>query len=539
MDMKERIISALPPLENLVDFNDVAVDTAEYVQGSVGFHPDSSKKRYFTVYKQRQGWTCFRCGVSGDIFDYISIREGFATCDTCKQFTKDNFSLVLERASKIAGIEFRREARDRKNLTESEKKYLDFKKKMAIVVDYYHGLLTNEHRKWVKDKYGFTDQLIDKYQIGFSPIRSGDSLAYLYVMGIRDLAEMGLAVEDDTGRQHDIFRGRIMFPYFVHGSPVFLIGRSTPWTPHREGYEVPKYKKQRVSDVIVEPLFGIDRIRGRNEVIITEGITDALILIQNGYSVLSPVTVRFKAKHIEYLKLMTEGKRVYICNDAEESGVGLDGALSTLEVIDDGHLIILPQDGKDKVDVNSYFLDHTKTDFDNLISKSLNKTEALARFKPTPKRIFLASLEENDIESKRFINMFDDIQTMKKAITVFRGLNTQGADIGKRVIAGAIRRDMVAHGMFVNNGDKYYLYDNRKYGFDETLKAFLSERYEIVFNDEEGMFTWELIKNYCTANGEGAVDDLKYIFNIIKSMPRKDIIKLQEQVNAICENVNR
>jgi DNA primase len=97
-------------------------------------------------------------------------------------------------------------------------------------------------------------------------------------------------------------------------------------------------------------------------VIITEGVTDCIVLFQAGLPTISPVTVRFK--HDDWKRIIPKlrgVKNIYICQDNEVSGVGLSGALDTAEILSENgittRLIVLPRsEGTDKVDPNSWFL---------------------------------------------------------------------------------------------------------------------------------------------------------------------------------------
>ena len=82
---------------------------------------------------------------------------------------------------------------------------------------------------------------------------------------------------------------------------MFMIGRQTPWTPDHS-WEKAKYKKlavrsegnNHVSQCIQnDHLFNEDILLSRpDRVIITEGITDCISLMEHGFPAISPVTVQ-------------------------------------------------------------------------------------------------------------------------------------------------------------------------------------------------------------------------------------------------------
>ena len=142
------------------------------------------------------------------------------------------------------------------------------------------------------------------------------------------------------------FDGRIVFPYWSRGHVVFMIGRRTPWTPDHE-WEKSKYKKLAVRNdrnnshvapcIRNDVLYNEDVLLTRPErVIITEGVTDCISLMEHGFPVVSPVTVQIREADWERLLPKLAGvKTVYICQDNEISEAGMQGALKTARILAD------------------------------------------------------------------------------------------------------------------------------------------------------------------------------------------------------------
>ena len=69
-------------------------------------------------------------------------------------------------------------------------------------------------------------------------------------------------------------------------------------------------------------------------VIITEGVTDCISLMEHGFPVVSPVTVQIREADWERLLPKLAGvKTVYICQDNEISEAGMQGALKTARIL--------------------------------------------------------------------------------------------------------------------------------------------------------------------------------------------------------------
>ena len=68
-------------------------------------------------------------------------------------------------------------------------------------------------------------------------------------------------------------------------------------------------------------------LHGPERVIITEGVTDCISLMEHGFPVVSPVTVQIREADWERLLPKLAGvKTVYICQDNEVSEAGMQGA---------------------------------------------------------------------------------------------------------------------------------------------------------------------------------------------------------------------
>lgn len=186
---------------------------------------------------------------------------------------------------------------------------------------------------WLKEKYAISDETIDNLLIGYADnesgviasLRSGDN-----GFSKRELAATGAFRPTSQDGLNPFFEKRIIFPYWSRGRVVFMIGRKTPWTSDAN-WEQGKYKKLPVHDEHQRPyvarfinnavLFNEDCLLGKPEhIIITEGVTDCIALMQQGFPALSPVTVRIRAADWERLVPKMRGiKTVYICQDNEIS----------------------------------------------------------------------------------------------------------------------------------------------------------------------------------------------------------------------------
>ncbi|MBO8182716.1 MAG: toprim domain-containing protein [Archaeoglobus sp.] len=532
-NLRDEIWEALPSLEELIDTTGFK-RVGHQLQGPHPVHGSTSGKN-LVIDPGREVWYCFRCQSGGSKFEWIAVAEGFVDCSEASNISHV-FPEVLKRAAEIAGIEFELTPERRREL----KRYREEEEKIREVLEAAHRFfvsnLKDEHRFWIKEKYGFSTEVIERFGIGYSPEDGYKLSDYLTSKFGPDLAlKSGLLIKTDKGVK-DFFQGRIVIPYFKHGNPVYFIARKTPWTPE---WDDAKYKKQLkhsdnhpyVSEIISEPLFGLDSIKGSEFVVITEGIADAISAIANGFPCLSPVTVRFKKKHIPEIQKWVRNKKVYVCNDNEESQAGLQGALDILEALhDDSYLIILPKpEDVEKIDLNDYFKTHSADDFKELMKRAISKDDAFAYFRGDVISLFKAALKENGIdpsmaraswnnkeqcyEYTSIDELLEGIRDLKKAIAVFR--RSEKSDprtptaieekVKKRVISGVIRRDLERKGKFLKDKSNlgYYFYEQEKKVYKiQELEPLLSELYGVNLATDEGRFILKDLENYSLRFGE-------------------------------------
>jgi len=183
----------------------------------------------------------------------------------------------------------------------------------------------------------------------------------------------------------DLFRGRIVFPYLDTGlSPVYFIGRMTDETPaYRDGVPA-KYQKQKVTpEGPREPIFGTWSVYPGDPLIITEGVTDCLAVLQDSRPCISPVTTAFKRERAPEAAAWCKvaGGPVYIINDSEESAAGLEGAVKIAhdllpQELGSARIFIgtLPRPaGVEKVDLNDFL--RSGGDLDAVIADAIPAEE--------------------------------------------------------------------------------------------------------------------------------------------------------------------
>ena len=332
------------------------------LKGSSPFRADQTPS--FVVWPHTQTWRDFSggSGDGGDCVDYVMTRDGVS-------FWEALHALADEAGVEVPGREDAHVAAELDRL--SERRRLE-----ALLLEaarYYHHVLPTKLRAaWYRERYGFTDETVDKLQLGWA-----DGHLYEHLVGAHGATEeealaTGLFVRFRDGRVHDFFQQRLVFPYWRRGRVVYFIARKTDLTPEQP-WEEAKYKKlltrsekhPYVSAFVQNDTFYNEDAATRGtsggkvpQLLVTEGVTDCISAMQAGVPCISPVTVRFRKKDLPKLITLTERvAEVVICNDSEASGAGEAGATETAAALQSAGRVVriaripLPE-GKDKVDVN-------------------------------------------------------------------------------------------------------------------------------------------------------------------------------------------
>ena len=313
----------------------------------------SQSHRSLHVMLDKQGWYCFGCGVGGDALQLVEFVQAGTVTRGQSGVMPETHRRARDFLAGRAGLPpLSQVGRTPGEIAEAEEEHrLTWRVRGALAAlaeIYYQRLVANtEVLAWFKSKYGIGDETIARLKIGFADNEPGLVPALTDGAGAFTLRELAATSAFRPTAQDGLFpffEGRIVFPYWSRGNVVFMIGRRTPWTPDQE-WEKSKYKKLAVRNdrnndhvaqcVQNDVLYNEDVLLTRPErVIITEGVTDCISLMEHGFPVVSPVTVRIREADWERLLPRLAGvKTVFICQDNEVSEAGMNGALKTARIL--------------------------------------------------------------------------------------------------------------------------------------------------------------------------------------------------------------
>lgn len=370
----------------------------DYKGGCVTGHASNSRTS-FSVNTISPTFNCFNCGVKGSYIHLVELVK-FGVSSAGKGNT-DTFRETLKYLANKYGLN------DNGSYEEKESVFdiIEF-----AVSDYNSQLLKygKELMKGISNNYGLTEDFITSESWGYG--FECPSLRMREFYTIDELLSTGLFNKSDktaTGVFH-IYQNRIVIPYNNLGRVRYTIGRRTTKTkPWKNGGEPPKYLKQYiqretrpfVSKAVTNSIVYCSK--DVEEVTITEGITDYLVLKMHNVNSVSAVTTSFKKdEYAQVASFCKKFKTVYVANDNDANEAGQKGAKRICEIlIESGinpNIIVFPRDlGQEKIDLAEYVRDNGIEKFNELKKKALSYPEYLINEIPqdTPKLNLMTELE--------------------------------------------------------------------------------------------------------------------------------------------------
>lgn len=359
--------------------------------GLCPFH--NEKTPSFTVSPSKGIYKCFGCGASGHAVGFIMDIEQCSYIEALKQLGKKYHIDVPER-----------------EMTAEEQQRQDDRESMFVVNDFAN--------KWFQDQLwntpegqaiglsyfrerGLRDDIIRKYQLGYSPEKGSPLAAALKKNGFQEKfilndvnTKIGVGVvgKSDDGRIYDRFRDRVMFPIFtVSGKPVAFAGRIL-----KKKENVGKYVNSPDSIIYskTNELYGLfqakQAISRADRCYLVEGQMDVISMHQSGIeNVVASGGTALTKPQIWLIKRFTSNITVLYDGDAAGIHAALRGIDMFLEVGFNVKVVLLP-DGEDP---DSYAQSHDASEFIRYIEE--HQTDFI-RFKSA-----LLSKEAGDDPFKR------------------------------------------------------------------------------------------------------------------------------------------
>ena len=386
----DRIFAAAKIEEVVSDYVTLRKRGANLI-GLCPFH--NEKTGSFTVSPSKGIYKCFGCGVSGNAVGFVMAMEQCSFADAIKQLGKKYHIEVPER-----------------QMTAEEQQRQDDRESMFVVNDFAN--------KWFQEQLwetkegqaiglsyfrerGLRDDIIRKYQLGYSPEKGSPLAAALKKKGfserfilndVETKIGVGVVGKSEDGRIYDRFRDRVMFPIFtVSGKPVAFAGRIL-----KKKDNVGKYVNSPDSLIYskTNELYGLfqakQAISRADRCYLVEGQMDVISMFQSGIeNVVASGGTALTKPQIRLIQRFTSNITVLYDGDAAGIHAALRGIDMFLEEGFNVKVVLLP-DGEDP---DSFAQSHDSTEFIQYIEE--HQTDFI-RFK-----MALLSKEAGDDPYKR------------------------------------------------------------------------------------------------------------------------------------------
>ncbi len=329
--------------------------------GLCPFH--NEKTGSFTVSPSKGIYKCFGCGASGHALKFIMEIEQCSFVEAVKQLGK-KYHIEVEDREMTAEEQQRQDNRESMFVVNEfankwfQKQLWETPEGQAIGMSYFH-------------ERGLRDDIIRKYQLGYSPEKGNPLAKALKEQGFKEefitnnvdtKIGVGVVGKSEDGRLYDRFRDRVIFPIFtVSGKPVAFAGRIL-----KKKDNVGKYVNSPDSIIYskTNELYGLfqakQAISRTDMCYIVEGQMDVISMHQSGIeNVVASGGTALTKPQIWLIKRFTSNITVLYDGDAAGIHAALRGIDMFLEAGFNVKVVLLP-DGEDP---DSYAQSHDSTEF--------------------------------------------------------------------------------------------------------------------------------------------------------------------------------
>lgn len=318
-DLKEEVRDRTDIVDMISGYVSLQKRGANYV-GLCPFH--NEKTPSFSVSREKQMYYCFGCHRGGDVFNFL------------EEYDHLTFPEALEELAGRAGIALPKQEMSREERRENDARLTlrDMNKQAAV---YFHYLLKSKRGEtamtYLKDR-GLSDEMIQRFGLGYADIYRDDLYQYLKKKGYDDyqLKDSSLVTIDSVKGSYDKFFNRVIFPIMDANQRVIGFGGRVM------GDGEPKYLNSKETILFDKGrnLYGLNYARRSREssLILCEGYMDVISLHQAGFTnAVAPLGTAFTINQAMLLKRYT--KEIILSFDSD--GAGVNAALRALPILRD------------------------------------------------------------------------------------------------------------------------------------------------------------------------------------------------------------
>lgn len=445
--------------------------------GICPFHDDHTPS--LSVSPDKQIYTCFVCGASGNVFTFV------------QHFENTDFPEAVKIVADKIGYNLKYDVK--KN--NPNKKYYDL---LDLANKYFinnlNSNLGKEAREYLINKRKLSDSIIDEFKIGLSI--TDNSLSKLLInkgYSPKEIVSVSLASDSEKGL-YDLFRGRITFPICDDKGNIVAFSARI----YNEVSEN-KYINSKESFIFKKGniLFNYDKCKTEvsksRSVIICEGQMDAIRIYSSGIkNVCATMGTALTKEHISLLKKLNS--KVILVMDNDDAGE--KATLANGEELIKNNIETLVVRLSGEKDPDSYILKYGVDSFKDAIKSAITffdfKIGVLKKNRNLKKSDELADYINKVIEE---LNKSDD--EVLRAVTINNIASTY--DIDKSLLESklsdikplksvkVVQKPKKKTGRFQKAAQAilYIMMNNPKYikRYQKELNYFPERKYKLIAND--------------------------------------------------------
>lgn len=275
--------------------------------GVCPFHDDNNPS--MSVSKEKQIFTCFSCGASGNVFKFIMDYENIT------------FMEALKKCADLAGITL---SVNIKTKSDNYSKHKELYEIYDIAKKFYQNNINTAGAKEAKNylnNRNLDENVIKEFGIGLA-LKNREMLTKLLLnkkYNQKDLIRSGLVIQNDNGLT-DIYYDRIMFPLEdLTGKIVGFSGRVYNGDKNFKYINTKETEIFKKGEILYNYFRAKESARQKGYVVVMEGFMDVIraytIGITNVVATMGTAVTKNQAMTIKKM-----AKEVILCFDGDEAG---------------------------------------------------------------------------------------------------------------------------------------------------------------------------------------------------------------------------
>ncbi|EES89794.1 DNA primase [Helicobacter canadensis] len=297
------------------------------------FHQEKTPS--FVVNQNKGFYHCFGCGASGDSIAFVM------------QYEKLNYKEAIEKLAQLYNFTLTYE-KDKNSFQEDSYRIMEFMR------EYYQNSLTKEVESYIQSR-GITLSTQQKFELGYAG-QNYEIMATLqkHSINLQEALNLGiLGVDNENGakRYYARLTQRLIFPIRSPQNKIVGFGGRTLGNHPAKYINSPQTKLFNKSQILYGYPQAKETIYKKEEVIVTEGYLDVIMLHQAGFT--NAVATLGTALTKEHLPLLSKGNpKVILAYDGDNAGMNAAfKAASLLSLANKEGGVVLFDGGLDPADM--------------------------------------------------------------------------------------------------------------------------------------------------------------------------------------------